>query len=712
MKLFPVVGGEVGDSERYCPVYLGVYWDVLLQTKNCWSMLQYARPQSYPRLIWVDAICINQEDHLEKECQVPMMGKIYLRCLRVIVYLGDQVVKPKEASLRRSYPARRDFSEFDDVIPGSLIDSSQLLKLKYFQRLWVIQELILAPSALIPAHGYEFRVGPLSQLDSRLPHPGDHEVSWMGDICTGYKSRSLLMLLQRTWASQATDPRDKIYGLLGLGYHVEGFRPDYSISLLHTYVGTILHLLLAEEFIEILTGATDQPAESELPSWLPNWNLFDMGKRLLSISQATPEAPPGGFRRRKRYIEEQIASLDRGYETLVDMSNDTFSAKTGLTASELWAIEKPYVDPLTLELTLSMVHVCKFTSRLTQIYRFDNHKPPMRVFKIEVSNCRLYICTSDIPLDLLVESGSNELFLLKKSHDVTLALFLRRLAGDGRYRLLQCNFCFDLFLTGNPSREPGFNRLPSNRDVSLNTVEGQQLSLLYGTVSKALAESAKDVERCFKESLDILKRTPSPDLSGVTSAIFEIFYQLVSDAGTSFLHSYIAFLLQCWPGCSARVEQNIAYMELEPNDWAIANDALFDPNRFVDFEVYVPSETKSPDSGTWHKAQLIKSPFRRTFDVQPLSLVSSHQTFMKTDAMHTMSLRVKAEQLRTCLESSFYYIEVVKKWYCDRILINGESVLRSEASWNTPDAFCYYPWPESLYEDGQNPGRVCKVTIV
>jgi hypothetical protein len=162
-------------------------------------------------------------------------------------------------------------------------------------------------------------------------------------------------------------------------------------------------------------------------------------------------------------------------------------------------------------------------------------------------------------------------------------------------------------------------------------------------------------------------------------------------------------------------------MELEPKDWAIANEALFCLNSFVDFEVYVPSETKPPDSGTWHKAQLlaqtdieqlIKSSFRRTFDVQPLSLVPRYQTFMKTDAMHTMSLRVKAEQLRTCLESSFYYIEAFKKWYCDRILINGESVLRSEASWNTPDAFCYYPWPESLYEDGQNPGRVCQVTIV
>lgn len=37
-------GGGNGDSTQCKPVFIGPYWDVLLQTQNCWSMLKFARP--------------------------------------------------------------------------------------------------------------------------------------------------------------------------------------------------------------------------------------------------------------------------------------------------------------------------------------------------------------------------------------------------------------------------------------------------------------------------------------------------------------------------------------------------------------------------------------------------------------------------------------------------------------------------------------------
>src|SRR6202012_2331528 len=52
--------GEDGDKEMCRLVYIGRYWDILLQIKNCWNMLQYLRPWRGERLIWVDAICISQ----------------------------------------------------------------------------------------------------------------------------------------------------------------------------------------------------------------------------------------------------------------------------------------------------------------------------------------------------------------------------------------------------------------------------------------------------------------------------------------------------------------------------------------------------------------------------------------------------------------------------------------------------------------------------
>ncbi|KAF4854407.1 hypothetical protein CGCSCA4_v001659 [Colletotrichum siamense] len=69
-------GGENRDSRLTQPVYIGPYWDILLQTHNCWEMLRHMRPWKGVRNIWVDAICINQTDMQERQEQVAKMGRI------------------------------------------------------------------------------------------------------------------------------------------------------------------------------------------------------------------------------------------------------------------------------------------------------------------------------------------------------------------------------------------------------------------------------------------------------------------------------------------------------------------------------------------------------------------------------------------------------------------------------------------------------------
>jgi hypothetical protein len=69
-------GGEEGDSSLCKPIFLGPYWDVLFQTRNCWDMLKLLRPREGFRMVWVDAICINQRDKEEREDQVAKMGRI------------------------------------------------------------------------------------------------------------------------------------------------------------------------------------------------------------------------------------------------------------------------------------------------------------------------------------------------------------------------------------------------------------------------------------------------------------------------------------------------------------------------------------------------------------------------------------------------------------------------------------------------------------
>ncbi|KAH7383564.1 heterokaryon incompatibility protein-domain-containing protein [Cadophora sp. MPI-SDFR-AT-0126] len=60
-----------------------------LVTENLLSALRHLICESQPQKIWVDAICINQEDNAEKSQQVQQMAQIYSKAIGAIVWLGD-----------------------------------------------------------------------------------------------------------------------------------------------------------------------------------------------------------------------------------------------------------------------------------------------------------------------------------------------------------------------------------------------------------------------------------------------------------------------------------------------------------------------------------------------------------------------------------------------------------------------------------------------
>lgn len=57
-------------------------------TENLESALRCLRHESLPRVFWIDAICINQADDVEKEQQVKKMYEIYKNARQVVVWLG------------------------------------------------------------------------------------------------------------------------------------------------------------------------------------------------------------------------------------------------------------------------------------------------------------------------------------------------------------------------------------------------------------------------------------------------------------------------------------------------------------------------------------------------------------------------------------------------------------------------------------------------
>ena len=64
----------------------------LAVTQNLHTTLLYFQDHNILPIIWVDAVCINQENEQEKEYQIRFMAKIYGKASHIIVWLGETVV--------------------------------------------------------------------------------------------------------------------------------------------------------------------------------------------------------------------------------------------------------------------------------------------------------------------------------------------------------------------------------------------------------------------------------------------------------------------------------------------------------------------------------------------------------------------------------------------------------------------------------------------
>lgn len=58
-------------------------------TVNLHEALLRLRDPAIERIIWIDAVCIDQDDDTEKTHQIGLMSKIYGQANRVIIWLGE-----------------------------------------------------------------------------------------------------------------------------------------------------------------------------------------------------------------------------------------------------------------------------------------------------------------------------------------------------------------------------------------------------------------------------------------------------------------------------------------------------------------------------------------------------------------------------------------------------------------------------------------------
>ncbi|KAL4731098.1 hypothetical protein ACLX1H_000058 [Fusarium chlamydosporum] len=291
------------------------------------------------RYIWIDSICINQQSISDRSSQVALMRSIYSASATTLIWLGTESTwvssawrlveqiydvcqkRHPDAKVEADIPvgiysdafhALTDLPSWDD---DSWAHLTQMMKIEWFSRIWVIQEVVLSPQDpviiwgqhLYPWHKLQWAsawlrksgYARLSQIPEKLLN-----VYNMGNLrhCRAKWPLDALMSFTMT-KFHATDPRDKIFGLLGIASECqdpsqipEALKPDYSADLAQTYLKVARFLLENGSSLAILTRAHGAGGCSmrkqrvqdfvDLPSWTPDWSDFRVFNKCIRTSLA------------------------------------------------------------------------------------------------------------------------------------------------------------------------------------------------------------------------------------------------------------------------------------------------------------------------------------------------------------------------------------------------------------------------------------------
>ncbi|GME28712.1 chitin recognition protein [Neofusicoccum parvum] len=302
------------------------------------------------RLLWIDALCIDQTNPDEKAHQISLMGEIYARASQVVIWLGrDASYLDDFAWIHGEFAqAMNSMVEkfgFEAVASRSPLDKAFFEDLglempldtwyrcwrsyfrfyqcrRWFRRAWIVQEAALArdisvrcgsssihwismwamarfilfsgwAQALAPVNqtnktaGIDqldtiwvlqnvFRCGGLQAPDFQRNHQQVHRLRTTKQWCSWY----FLWALDVVRGQNASDPRDKVYSVLGIAdkstppHMATPVLASYRIDMDDLYIQVARKLLKDLPLLSILSilEAPEVEAKTELPSWVPDWS--------------------------------------------------------------------------------------------------------------------------------------------------------------------------------------------------------------------------------------------------------------------------------------------------------------------------------------------------------------------------------------------------------------------------------------------------------
>lgn len=272
---------------------------ILLVTENLYSALAHIE---FPNeRIWIDAICINQEDQQEKSWQVQQMRKIYQLADHTAAWLGGGTDESDQLMTQMGLlggMSTRYSSDTIEKFPFSVQAFSDWSRRRYWNRVWIQQEqrasqditlycgrkslprnhLTLAVELLRRKTMQRFLPGSIPLSDD--PHEANltltSYLSMAQRLLRFSTSQTTMQLLNNGNGDlEATDRRDYVYALLGMASDAEelGIVVDYTKSWQQVFAEFAIALINREgcQIITFCNLEESSVVDPELPSWAPDW---------------------------------------------------------------------------------------------------------------------------------------------------------------------------------------------------------------------------------------------------------------------------------------------------------------------------------------------------------------------------------------------------------------------------------------------------------
>jgi hypothetical protein len=318
------VWGDLNDTLPIC-----VSGNTISATRNLHEVLQSLWTLKFDQLIWIDALCINQQDLIERSTQVALMGDIYSRALYVLAFLsplsnpfdlGMDYVAQSAADPELHYEPSlsphltvRGFDARDEALRDSII---ALFATPWWTRVWTVQEFILAREVrfqcgqrVIDCETLQQGIQNLASHESKCcwaaRRPGDgYPRGYLDYPSEAYNGLTLynaalrmsnLSSILRTDPSEAqdllgvislfrtrrcSDARDRVFGLSGLRLQTSKAKDtlpvDYTISTATLYRNLAMMLIERSKSLDVLSHVLHGPSLEKrtmgLPTWVPDWD--------------------------------------------------------------------------------------------------------------------------------------------------------------------------------------------------------------------------------------------------------------------------------------------------------------------------------------------------------------------------------------------------------------------------------------------------------